>query len=481
MTWTLVQQETGTWGNTSAVLPAASTVGNLLVIKIFGFAYSFATTPSLPAGWRLAIDNYNNGLASFFMRSMTFYYPNNPGGITSVAISGMTGGTSQQTGGSNYSTIEEYHDSTGSNVRLDQVGIAPVATVASPFPVATAGITAAANELAVSAISELLTAASAANLTAGTGFTQAGNGGTNGFSSTVHVASDYKLDTGAAGATVTDSIVSSVTPIKRQAAAIATFAPASSTVVLADAVGPAGGAGTSFTASPGTWTHINNGNGILIGITILTGAVNTVTGVTYGGVTIPFLGFINSAGGSTGGIALYGLVGSTVPVGSNTVSVTFSDAGSNHNAGSVSVSGAGSLGAPVTAVSAGSTGSISVSVPGTTAGGLIVATACFGGGSGGAVFSGTNNVTVRWQHDNGTGTAADNGVEGTVSSVGGAQTVGFSSNMNDSWGIVAVEVLPAAGGGPVSRPQRVRRIQGNPGAIPSQHTTTELTGASYGR
>ena len=33
-----------------------------------------------------------------------------------------------------------------------------------------------------------------------------------------------------------------------------------------------------------------------------------------------------------------------------------------------------------------------------------------------------------------------------------------------------------------SKPQRVRRnIQGNPGAIPSQHMTTELTGARYGR
>src|SRR6266705_129908 len=112
--------------------------------------------------------------------------------------------------------------------------------------------------------------------------------------------------------------------------------------VAFDAVGPSF-SGTEFTASPGTWTHVNNGNGILVGVTTFN-LINTVTAVTYGGVTIPFIDAqaSNDISGE-GGIALYGLVGPTVPTGTNTVSVSFSDA-NNHNAGSVSVSGAGSLG-----------------------------------------------------------------------------------------------------------------------------------------
>src|ERR1700755_1086728 len=115
-------------------------------------------------------------------------------------------------------------------------------------------------------------------------------------------------------------------------------------MVAFDAVGPAGGAGIAFTTSgTGNWTHINNGNCIIVAITIFTGSTNTVTGVTYGGVSLNLLKFQGSGAGGGGGIAYYGLSGPTVPTGSNTVAVTTSDA-NNHNAGSVSLSGAGALG-----------------------------------------------------------------------------------------------------------------------------------------
>ena len=94
--------------------------------------------------------------------------------------------------------------------------------------------------------------------------------------------------------------------------------------VAFDAVGPTS-AGTAFTTSPGTWTHVNGGNGIFVGVTIFTGSSNTVTGVTYGGVTVPLVAFIVSGtGGTAGGVALYGLIGPTCPTGSNTVSVSVS-------------------------------------------------------------------------------------------------------------------------------------------------------------
>src|SRR6185437_15163503 len=127
--------------------------------------------------------------------------------------------------------------------------------------------------------------------------------------------------------------------------------------VAFDAAGPSS-AGIGFTTSPGTWTHVNGGNGILVGVTTFTGGSNVVTGVTYGGVTVPFLGFIPADNSTSGGVALYGLVGGTCPTGSNTVSVSVSDS-ANHNAGSVSVSGAGSLGSVVTAFATGTASGLS--------------------------------------------------------------------------------------------------------------------------
>ena len=217
--------------------------------------------------------------------------------------------------------------------------------------------------------------------------------------------------------------------------------------VAFDAVGPSS-AGTGFTATPGTWTHVNGGNGITVAVTIFTGASNTVTGVTYGGVTVPLLKFQVSGTGSSGGLAVYGLLGATCPTGSNTVSVAHSGT-ANFNAGSVSVSGAASFGTAFSGLASSNVTTITQVLTGTTTGGLVVAAACYGGGGGSGVFSGTNSVTVRWQHDGSTSSQADNGVQGTVPSTGGgaSQTAGFSTNSTaDNWGIVAVEVLPAAGG-----------------------------------
>lgn len=212
--------------------------------------------------------------------------------------------------------------------------------------------------------------------------------------------------------------------------------------VAFDAVGPSS-SGTGSATSPLTWTHVNSGNGILVGTTIFNGSTNTVTAVTYGGVSVPFLGFVSGGSGGAGGVALYGLVGPTCPTGSNTVSMSFSD-GANHNAGSISVSGAGSLGTAVTGTGT-NTASVTASVSGTTTGGLIVAAGSYGGSSLNT-FSGTNGVTVRWQHPGSGNTGSDNGVGGTVASTGGgaAQTVGFTDTGTDFWGIVAVEVKPPA-------------------------------------
>lgn len=219
-------------------------------------------------------------------------------------------------------------------------------------------------------------------------------------------------------------------------------------MVAFDAAGPAGGAGTAFTATPGTWTHVNGGNGIIVGVTTLNGNVSTVTSVTYGGgspVTVPLLGFIPANNSTAGGIALYGLTGPTCPTGSNTVSVAFSDAPSNHNAGSVSVSAAGSLGTPVTAFA--SATSVSAVIPGTTTGGLIVSAVCQGSFT---TISATGPNVKQWMHLGSASSGADNGAGGTDPSTGGgaSQTVTWTAASSDLWGIVAVEVLPPVSAAP---------------------------------
>ena len=242
-------------------------------------------------------------------------------------------------------------------------------------------------------------------------------------------------------------------------------------MVAFDAVGPAGGAGTNSATTPLTWTHADaaNATAILAAVTSVTGSSNVVTAVTYGGQALALQGFAQSDTAGLGGIALYAKLSPLA--GSNTVSAAFTGGGDTI-AGSVSATGACTLGTPVSASPAAAS-SASVTVPGTTAGGLIVVCACFGGGGGGGTFSGTNGVTVAWQKSVGTSTAADNAVMGYVASAGGSQTVGFSSTQSDTWGIVAVELIPVVA--PVS-PATAPVIPLPPGWFPGADQATAQPG-----
>jgi len=216
--------------------------------------------------------------------------------------------------------------------------------------------------------------------------------------------------------------------------------------------------GTPAQSSPITWSHTNNGNAILVGCNWDTGTTDTITAVSYGGVALAKLGSIRSGAASNGGISFWGKVGG-LPAGANTVSVTH---GASTNGlmcpGAISVSGAGSLGTPVTNSATG-VASVSASVTGTTSGGLIVATACFGNSTG--TFSTTAPGTQRWAKTGDSNTGSDNTTGQTCPSPGGTQAVGFSNTItNDDWGIVAVEVKSAAaitGGNQRFLRQAVRR------------------------
>jgi hypothetical protein len=226
--------------------------------------------------------------------------------------------------------------------------------------------------------------------------------------------------------------------------------------VTFDTAGPSS-AGTAFTTGPGTWTAVNNGNGIIVGVTTFTGSTNVVTGVTYGGVTVPFLGFVRANNGTAGGVALYGLTGPTCPTGSNTVSVAVSDA-NNHNAGSVTVTGAGSLGAVVTAFAASPASGLAAPFASTTAGGLIVSAACQGSGGG---FTATSPNVKRLEKLTSSNSGSDNLAMGTDPSTGGAVSPAWTIGGSDFWGIVAVEVLP-----PGNPADGTGQVWGRPWAAP---------------
>lgn len=210
--------------------------------------------------------------------------------------------------------------------------------------------------------------------------------------------------------------------------------------VAFDAVGPSS-SGTGSATSPLTWTHVCGATAteIVVGATIFNGSTNVITAVTYGGQSLTLVGFIPSDNDSAGGIALYHLT--NPPTGSNTVSVSFTGGG-NTNAGSISFTGSSGIGTAVTGFS--NATSVSASVTNTTTGGMVTAAASYGGTQLNT-FSGTNGVTVQWQHPGSGNSGSDNGVGGTVASTGGgaSQTVGFSDTGTDFWGIVAVEILPA--------------------------------------
>jgi hypothetical protein len=225
--------------------------------------------------------------------------------------------------------------------------------------------------------------------------------------------------------------------------------------VTYDAVGPAGGAGTAFSTGTGSWTHINGGNGIVVGCTVYQGTSDTITAVSYGGVALSKLGFIAD---SNGGFSMWGLVGATCPTGSNTVQVT--KTGTDHCiAGSISVAGAGGFGTAFTAQNSGAVTSQAITVNGTTTGGLIVCMFA----NGGATTLGLTGGTQRWTLLGTVNTGADSGFGGTATSTGGGanQTLTATCTTADEFAIVAVEVLPSASVTPWQpRQQRYRRGPG---------------------
>ena len=205
MTAALVQS--GPMTTSGATVSCSSTgAGNLLVLLVVVSPAN--STP--PAGWSQAVAAAGGG----FMQ--IWYYPNNPGGITSVVFTGTSPNI----------TIGAILEFSGldTTAPLDKTGsVADNTGTTSPINISTSSAITANDELAVT-ILNINTSAVKITITPGTGFTQAGQIG-NGVKQTQHNAYDYRLDTGASssGTTITDAMAISATGWTTITGIIATF------------------------------------------------------------------------------------------------------------------------------------------------------------------------------------------------------------------------------------------------------------------
>ena len=206
--------------------------------------------------------------------------------------------------------------------------------------------------------------------------------------------------------------------------------------VAFDAVGPAGSpsAGVNGTTTPLSWTHVLGGsaNAILVAVDNAGSGTNNISSVTIGAsnTNIPLIGV--SIGNSSQFCSWYGLL--NPPTGSQTVKVNFTGTPSDMLAGSVSFTGAGSFGTLFAANNgASSTSSQTVSVTGTTTGGMVAVTCAFGGQGWSAFTTTGSGGTIRLSDPVSSTFAGDMQAIGTYPSAGGSMTVGFSPRTPGAW------------------------------------------------
>jgi hypothetical protein len=184
-------------------LPVASTAGTLLVAVIRSGPSGTAFTA--PAGWVRA-NSVNRGSAS---RSEIWYYPNNPGGISSAAFGVPNGAIAQMTEWRNALAVAP----------LDRTGTLSANTTATAT-LSTSAATTVANDLVITLFSPEIQ--SPQTYTAGAGWNPLVKDMPNGF------ASEYRLDLPAAVASETVT----VTRATRWSGVIAAFKPGPGRAVL---------------------------------------------------------------------------------------------------------------------------------------------------------------------------------------------------------------------------------------------------------
>jgi hypothetical protein len=242
----------------TGTLPAASQVGTLLVADVN--SAPTATAFTAPAGWVFAAGGNQAGAA----RSEIWYYPNNPGGITTAAF-GISPASVLAV-----AQLTEWRNVVAA-APLDKTGTTFVAANALTATISTSAATTSANDLVIT--NDGFNTVAGQVITQGAGWTSLANDVPNGYSS------EYRLDLPAAVAS--ETVTSSKTT--KWALAIATFKP-----VLA---------GAGAVLDPGFYYF--NGSGFVGGGGIcLNGGILLARDVT--------LEFVNAAGFSSGTCAAGG-------------------------------------------------------------------------------------------------------------------------------------------------------------------------------
>jgi hypothetical protein len=179
-------------------LPAASIAGTLLVVTIR--SGPSATAITAPANWVRA--NFSDQAGA--SRTEIWYYPNNPGGITSAAFGVPNGSIAQMTEWLNVATASP----------LDTTGTLATGASMSSATISTSAATSVANELVITDFGPEIQSPQTYNRAAG--WTALVNDQPNGF------ASEYRLNLPAATASETVT----VTQATSWSAVIAAFKPA---------------------------------------------------------------------------------------------------------------------------------------------------------------------------------------------------------------------------------------------------------------
>ena len=211
--------------------------------------------------------------------------------------------------------------------------------------------------------------------------------------------------------------------------------------VTVDAVGPSA-TGAAVGSGAVSWTHTAGAGCSHVFVEVSFGSSGgspeaTAT-ATYGGVPMIRLGTQGSANNVNGGVAIFVLA--NPPAGASTVVATPGATTTASIGGSVSVFGGGGIRTPAKAFGTLATGSVTVT--GTTPGGLVLDVVCHG--SSGTVFTATGtDQTMRWSRTLNGSSAAGNAAGSTTPSTGGTTTVSYTLGPADWQGLIAVEVLPA--------------------------------------
>lgn len=200
--------------------------------------------------------------------------------------------------------------------------------------------------------------------------------------------------------------------------------------------------GHHSTTSPLTWSFTNTaGNKVLVGIEVTNSGTTppSISSVTYGGQTMTLQKSVTYASGASSNLtAIYAL--DNAPTGANTVSISFSGASSiDCIAGAQSMTGADGIGTTASNTGGAASTVATVTLSTTTNGSLIFTMA----GTGTHFNSANSPQTSEFILNVSTSTSGDNGAAGTIPGTGGSVSPSWSIG-TDLFGMVAVEVLPAA-------------------------------------